>query len=92
MSHISGLLVQVQRDRVVAKETNPSSEPRFMTTNTSPFLFEPRWYPDLITMCREVMDTPGFGVITVKAFVVMVLADKMQLPVEDAFGLIPSDN
>ena len=92
MSHIAGLLVQVEQDRLAAKKTNPASEPRFNTKNGRPFLFEPQWYPDLITMCREVLYTPGFGVSTVKAFSVTVMCDKMGLPPEDAFGLMPSDN
>jgi len=42
-------------------------------------------------MCRDVMDTPGFGVTTVKVFADMVISDKMGLVVEDAFGVMPSD-
>jgi hypothetical protein len=91
-SQIAGLLVQVQLDRARAKEINQTIEPAFTKKCGAPHKFDPSWYDTLKGMCREVMYTPGFGTTTVKALACMVMVDKMQLPVEDAFGMMPSDH
>ena len=89
-SQISGMQAQLAADRAFAQGTRQTKEPELKTVRGCPFLFHPVWYPDLIQLCNESLDSLAFGPDMVLSFAAEIYASKMNIPQEEALMYTPS--
>ena len=60
-NQVHGLFHTIKEDREFAKSTNPKEEPFMKDSRTGrQHNFDPLWYPELISMAGESLDSMGF--------------------------------
>jgi len=75
-----GLLRTIKEDREFAKSTNPKQEPIMKDARTGrQHKFDPLWYPQLISMARESLDSMGFGPETIAICATQIYSEKFSL-------------
>ena len=91
-SQVHGLLRTIKEDREFAKSTNPKEEPFMKDARTGrQHNFDPLWYPQLISMAEESLDSMGFGPETIAICATQIFSEKLSLPAEEASFYTPSD-
>ena len=91
-SQVHGLLRNLKEERAFTRSTNPQEEPLLThARNGSPCKFDPLWYPELITMTEESLDSIGFGPETIQVCATQIYTEKLSLTPEDASCYTPSD-
>jgi hypothetical protein len=87
-----GLLRTIKEDREFAKSTNPKQEPIMKDARTGrQHKFDPLWYPQLISMAGESLDSMVFGPETIVICATQIYSERLSLPVEEASFYTPSD-
>ena len=91
-SQVHGLLHNLKEEHAFTRSTNPQEEPLLThARNGSPCKFDPLWYPELITMTEESLDSIGFGPETIQVCATQIYTEKLSLTPEDASCYTPSD-
>jgi hypothetical protein len=91
-SQVHGLLHTIKADREFSKLTNPKEQPLMKHARTGrQHKFDPLWYPQLISMAEESLDSMAFCPETIAICATQIFSEKLLLPVEEASFYTPSD-
>ena len=67
---VHGLLRTIKEDHEFAKSTHPKEEPLMKDARTGrQHNFDPLWYPELISMAGESLDSMDFDTETITIFI-----------------------
>jgi hypothetical protein len=64
---------------------------RHITVTGRQHNFDPLWYPQLISMAEESLDSMGFDLETIAICATQIFSEKLSLPAEEASFYTPSD-
>jgi hypothetical protein len=91
-SQVHGLLRTIKADLEFSKSTNPKEQPLMKHARTGrQHNFDPLWYPQLICIVEESLDSMGFGPETIAICATQIYSEKLSLPAAEASFYTPSD-
>ncbi len=91
-SQVHGLLRTIKEDREFAKSTNPKEQPLMKHVRPGrQYNFDPLWYPQLISMTEESLDSMVFDPETIAVCATQIFSEKLWLPAEESSFNTSSD-